>query len=151
MFDLIVFVILVTLGYFFGRLAEQRHFKSIKQREHLYRSVLCFSSRFPPPDPTPVESTLVAGNVVISIDYFKRIAASLRGLLGGRINAYESLLERARREAILRMKKEAKFKGATSIFNVKLETSSITKGKNQQVGCVEVYAYGTALIPVNRG
>lgn len=150
MSNLIVFLILITLGYIFGRLAEQRHFKSIKQREHQYRSVLCFSSRSPPPYSAPVESTLVAGNVVISIDYFKRIAASLRSLLGGRISAYESLLERARREAVLRMKEEAKFKGAESIFNVKLETSSITKGKNQQVGCVEVYAYGTALIPVTR-
>ncbi len=148
MFDLIVFLILITTGYIFGRLAEQRHFKSIKQREHHYRSILCFSTKRPPPDSVSVESALVAGNVVISIDYFKRVAASLRSLLGGRIGAYESLLERARREAILRMKEEAKSKGATSIFNVKLETSSITKGKSQQVGCVEVYAYGTALIPV---
>ena len=64
----------------------------------------------------------------------------------GRIFVYETLVERARREAILRMKDEARECGAGTVFNVKLETSSITKGKKNQTGCVEVYAYGTAVI-----
>ena len=147
MIDLIVFLSLLTLGYLFGRRAEHRHFKSIKQRERAYRNILCFSERFPPPSEQPIDTALVAGSVVISIDYFKRIAAALRGLIGGRVNAYETLVERARREAILRMKEDAKARGAKQVFNVKLETASITKN-TQQVGAVEVYAYGTALIPV---
>jgi len=147
MIDLIIFLSLLTLGYIFGRLAENRHFKSIIQREEDLREILTFSERLPSPGLGPVETTLVDGNVVISIDYFKRFAAGLRSLIGGRVNAYETLLERARREAILRMKAKAKTAGAKQIINVKLETSSITKGKKQQVGCVEVYAYGTALIP----
>ena len=150
MFDLSYFITLLIVGYIFGRIAESRHFKSIIKRERLYRSVLCFSTKYPPPTPGPVDIALVAGNVVISIDYFKRIAAGLRGLIGGRVTAYESLIERARREAILRMKEDAINKGAKIICNVKLETASITKGKKQQVGCVEVYAYGTALIPVTK-
>lgn len=146
MIDLIIFLVLLTLGYVFGRLAETNHFKSIRKRESLYASVLTFSSRFPPEGIGSVRSDFVGGNVVISVDYFKRIAAGLRGLIGGRVTAYETLIERARREAILRMKEEAKRKGATYIINVKLETASITKGRGQQVSCVEVYAYGTALI-----
>ena len=94
----------------------------------------------------PVQCDLVAGNVVVSIDYFKQVAAGLRSLIGGRVSAYETLLERARREAILRMKEDAINKGADAVFNVKLETSSITKGRRQQIGCVEIYAYGTAII-----
>ncbi|ARN74014.1 YbjQ family protein [Oceanicoccus sagamiensis] len=147
MFDIVVFLSLITLGYIFGRIAETRHFKSIALREQQLRSILCFSERLPPPLSEPVETTLVAGNVVISVDYFKRIAASLRSLIGGRVTAYETLIERARREAILRMKQEASNLGATTVCNVKLETASITKGKKQQIGSVEVYAYGTALIP----
>lgn len=147
MIDLIIFLSLLTLGYIFGRIAESRHFKSILQREENYRNILTFSERLPPPGLGPIKSELVDGSVVISIDYFKRVAAGLRSLIGGRVNAYETLLERARREAILRMKEKAKRKGAQQIINVKLETASITKGRKQQVGCVEVYAYGTALIP----
>jgi uncharacterized protein YbjQ (UPF0145 family) len=148
MADLYLFLTLLTLGYIFGRIAEKRHFKSIIKRERLYRSVLAFSERLPPPGLGPVETRLVGGNVVISVDYFKRFAAGLRGLIGGRVTAYETLIERARREAILRMKAEAKRQGAKQIVNVKLETASITKGSKQQVGCVEVYAYGTAMIPI---
>ena len=54
-------------------------------------------------------------------------------------------LERARREAILRMKEDAHRLGANMVINVKLETASISKGAANQIGSVEVYAYGTAL------
>lgn len=146
MVELIIFITLVFLGFVFGRRAEQKHFKSIIQREEDYASLLTFSERFPPPDLDVKQSALVVGSVVISIDYFKRIAAGLRSFFGGRIAVYESLIERARREAILRMKEEAKTMGASMIVNVKLETASITKGAEDQVGAVEVYAYGTALV-----
>ena len=144
--DLIILVSLVVIGYVFGQIAEKRHFRSIIEREQELRSLLTFSERYPPIGMQFKESHLVGGNVVISIDYFKHIAASLRTLLGGRVSAYESLVERARREALLRMKEDARTKGAGMIINVKLETSSISKGAQGQIGSVEVYAYGTALI-----
>lgn len=147
MYDLIIFLTLLAMGYIFGRFAENRHFKSIMEREKQYQDVLAFSERLPPTNIGRVSSELVGGNVVISVDYFKRVVAGLRGIVGGRVTTYETLLERARREAILRMKEEAKTRGASLVVNVKLETASISKGKRQQVGSVEVYAYGTALIP----
>lgn len=148
---LIFFLILVIIGYVFGRLAEKRHFASIREREGEYADLLAFSSRHIPAHVAPVRGQLVSGSVVVSSDYFKQLAASLRSFIGGPIASYESLLERARREAIVRMKAEARALGATQVFNVKLETSSINKGQYQnQVGCVEVYAYGTALIPEPR-
>lgn len=143
--NLIIFLSLVLIGYIFGRRAEMKHFNSIMERESEYKNLLAFSARFPPADMSISESKLVGGTVVISIDYFKRLAAGLRNIFGGRVTAYESLIERARREAILRMKEEAITMGAQMIINVKLETSSITKGAGDQVGAVEVYAYGTAL------
>jgi len=147
MYDLIIFFTLMALGYVFGRIAETRHFKSIINREKQYQHILTFSERFPPVGVSGVSSELVGGSVVISVDYFKRIIAGLRSIVGGRLTSYESLMERARREAILRMKEAAKAKGAKMVVNVKLETASISKGKRQQIGSVEVYAYGTALIP----
>ncbi len=145
-YQLILFIALVSVGFVFGRHAEQKHFKSILQREQSYAALLTFSMRFPPPELEIRDSALVAGNVVISVDYFKRIAAGLRSFFGGRVAVYESLIERARREAILRMKEAAMAQGASMIINVKLETASISKGAEGQVGAVEVYAYGTALV-----
>ena len=147
MFDLAIFIVLLVLGYGFGTYAEKRHYKSIFEREaFLRKKVLTFAERFPPPTQIAPEVLLVAGNVVISIDYFKQVVAGLRSLVGGRITSFESLLDRARREAILRMKEDAYAAGAQSIFNVKIETSSISRGKRDQIGSVEVLAYGTAVI-----
>ncbi|MEJ2682053.1 MAG: heavy metal-binding domain-containing protein [Gammaproteobacteria bacterium] len=145
--NIVVFFVLLSLGYVVGRAAERNHFKSIRKRERRYRNILCFSERRPPPDLTlPVNTILVSGNVVIAVDYFKVVAAGLRSLIGGQVHAFETLMERARREAILRMKEEAKRHGAKLIINVKLETASITKGQRQQARCVEVFAYGSALV-----
>lgn len=146
MVNIITFLVLLVLGYVFGQMAERRHFKSIIDREQQYKHILCFNERTLPVQASSPEVALVAGNVVISIDYFKRIAAGLNNIFGGRVRAYESLIERARREAILRMKAEAEKLGGQAIFNVKLETASIYKGRGQQIGSVEVYAYGTTLI-----
>ena len=94
-----------------------------------------------------VAASLVTGSTAVSVDYFKRVAATLRNLFGGSVSAYETLLDRARREAVLRMKEEARKLGATLIVNVRIETSSISgaKGNNKSIACVEVLASGTAL------
>ena len=111
-----------------------------------YADTLTFSAKSPPAELDVANAQLVSGNVVVSVDYFKQVMAGLRALLGGRVSAYETLVERARREALLRMKEQARKLGAEMIFNVRLETASISKGEQQQVGSVEVFAYGTALV-----
>ncbi len=146
MYDILIFLALMALGYGFGRYAEAKHYKSIIQREQDLQHLPAVSSKVLP-KVTHVDNILVSGNVVISVDYFKRFLAMLRNFFGGRITAYETLLDRARREAILRMKEQAKAMGANIIFNVKMETSSIYKGEKDSVGSVEILAYGTALIP----
>ena len=145
MYDLIVFLVLLAIGYGFGRYAEAKHYKSIIKREKQLNSIPAIASKIPPAENRDINSQLVTGSVVISIDYFKRFIAGLRNIFGGRITSYETLLDRARREAILRMKAEAKKLNAQLVFNIKLETSSIHKGRGNSIGSVEVLAYGTAL------
>ena len=143
-----IVIVLLAIGYGFGKMAEQRHYKSIIEREKHFRDkVLVFSTRHLPPAFTNEKTTLVSGSVVISVDYFKRFIASLRLFFGGRVTTYEGLLDRGRREAILRMRENAHQNGAHSVFNVKLETASISKGAGNTIGSIEVYAYGTAICP----
>ena len=150
MADIVILLALLGTGYLFGRIAETRHYRSILKREEELRDIPAVATRFPPLSNPAPSSTLVTGSVVISVDYFKRFVASLRNLVGGRVRTYETLVDRARREALLRMKEEARYLGADLIFNVKLETSSISKGARNAIGSVEVLAYGTALIPAGR-
>jgi uncharacterized protein YbjQ (UPF0145 family) len=53
-----------------------------------------FNERTPPVDREVREAALVVGSVVIGEDYFKRVAATLKGRVGGRLTAYESLSQR---------------------------------------------------------
>jgi uncharacterized protein YbjQ (UPF0145 family) len=92
-------------------------------------------------------SGLVTGNVVISVDYFKRFLAGLRGIIGGRVKTYETLLDRSRREAVLRLKESAKRDGYKAVVNVRLETSRLASGgrDGKRTAGVEVLAFGTGL------
>ena len=147
MAEIIIFIGLLVTGYVVGTTLERRHYKSIIQRESALRNLPLIASKKLPYDFLPCETSLVTGNVVISIDYFKHFVAALRNLVGGRVSSYESLIDRGRREALLRMREAARSLGADYVFNIKMETSSISKGYNNSIGSVEVLAYGTAVIP----
>ena len=146
MADLIIFLVLLASGYTVGRIAERRHYRSIIAREKDMANVMVFTNRFPPLTQRASQA-LVTGSVVVSEDYFKRVVSGLQSLFGGRLRAYESLLDRARREAVLRMKQEARDKSAKMIINVKFQTFSIPGRNPNSFGAVEIMAYGTALTP----
>jgi uncharacterized protein YbjQ (UPF0145 family) len=142
--QLIIVLVLVSLGFFFGRRAEKKHYASILAREQQQVMRPTTAARRVMGDTRPIErSHLVMGSVVISIDYFKRILAGLRKLIGGNVQAYETLVDRARREAVLRLQESCP--EADQIINLRLETSSISKGARRQIGSVEVLAYATAV------
>jgi len=139
-----IFLILLTLGFVFGKLAESRHYRSIRAREEMLVRLPTTSCKKPIGNRASIgQAQLVYGHVVISVDYFKQMLAALRNLFGGTIQAYETLLDRARREAVLRMKESCPT--ADEILNLRIETSSISKGGGDRVGSVEVLAYGTAI------
>lgn len=143
--QLLIAVGLLVLGYVFGAIAERRHYQRIRQREQELSSVMLFGARVDQSELAAREARLVTGSVVISIDYFKRFVSGLRAIIGGRLRTYETLVDRARREAVIRMKDDAQRAGANMIFNVKIETASISKGGDRAIGSVEVLAYGTAV------
>ena len=147
LFQVGIFVVLLGLGFFFGRRAERKHYASILVREDEMRDLVITTDRFPPSEFLKHHSGMVSGNVVISVDYFKTVTAGLRSLVGGRLKAYESLLDRARREALLRMQDQANRAGAEAIINTKIETCRISGNANKGIGSIEVLVYGTALIP----
>lgn len=140
-------VLLIVSAYFIGSWLERRHFASVKKREADLHGFPVLTFENLPDDWNVRSSEMVVGNVVVSLDYFKRIIAGLRGIVGGRVKTYEPLLERARREALLRMVEEAQSLGYHAVINVRLETSRLansTRDGNGTAG-VEMLAFGTAL------
>lgn len=142
--QIIIFGVLISLGYFFGRRAEKNHYTSIIERERQWLHLPTTCSKYVIEDGRQIDRCQLAnGSVVVSVDYFKRVLAGLRSFFGGNVQSYETLVDRARREAVLRMKESCP--GADQIINLRLETSSISNGQRNQIGSVEVLAYGTAV------
>ena len=74
-----------------GTLLERRHLKKLLLLESGSRDIVALTIEEMPSGWEVQASDLVLGNVVISQDYFKRVAASLKGVVGGRIGVYELL------------------------------------------------------------
>ena len=77
----------------------------------------------------------------------KTFVAGFRSFFGGRFRGYETLLERARREALLRLKEQADAAGSSLVIGVRFENTSIAGSSTPSV---EVMAFGTALIEPQR-
>jgi uncharacterized protein YbjQ (UPF0145 family) len=145
---ILIFIVLLVIGLVAGRENERRHLRELAVNEDSLRDIAAWSGRGAADAGTLRSATLVVGSVVIAEDYFKRLAAALKSLVGGNIRSYESLLERGRREAIVRMKQEARRLGAAEIVNVRLETASLSEdwSGRRPIFSAEFIAYGTALL-----
>lgn len=141
--SLIIFLTLLGCGFFVGKYIEKKHYRSLVARESEV-TVPTTSRQVPVTSATDIDRVeMVLGTAVISVDYFKRVLSALINFIGGNLSPYETLLDRARREATLRLLESCP--GATEIINLRIETSSISQGTNKNIGCVEVVAYGTAI------
>jgi len=128
MTTLIGFIVLLCVGVIFGGINERRHFKRLREEEaslsHLVQTNLKVIPDVQAQDLEP-DCLLVSGNVVVAMDYFKKIA-------------------------IVRMLKEADAMGATAVHNIRIEFSTIA-GSNPSApgasapGGAEILAYGTAV------
>jgi uncharacterized protein YbjQ (UPF0145 family) len=139
---------LLLLTYLVGSWLERRHYRDILKREYDYRDMPICNFEYEPEDAEIEAVVLAKGSVVISVDYFKRFIAMLKAIVGGRIGAYAPLLDRARREAVLRMIEDARAQGCDTVVNVRLETfrlANATRNRRERLAGVEMLAYGTGL------
>lgn len=133
-------IALFVSSYFIGTLKEKAHLKNIVEREKAVVSLPALTMKCAE-DRAVVKSELVIGNVVIAGDFFKQVVAGLASIFGMRISVAEAMMDRARREAILRMKEKAV--GADAILNVRVEALKI--GERKKITGIEAMACGTAV------
>ena len=137
--------VFLLLGALVGTRLEREHYRRIREREARTRDFRVVTLQTLPHDWSVEACCLVTGSVVIALDYFKRFLARLRMLVGGRLRSYEPLLDRARREAILRLKEEAALRGYHAVCGVRLETSRLANANGNGTAGVEILAFGTAV------
>jgi len=144
-------VVMLLLGSTIGRNRERRHFAELDQRESASRGLVVTDLKTVPVGMEPANATLVVGATVIASDYLKTFLSGFRTIFGGEMRSYSTMIERARREARLRMVEDALRKGALAVINVRFETSPIAMNSGRNVAPMsEVLCYGTALLPAGR-
>lgn len=141
--DLTILFGLFFLGVVLGSLIAAAHRRSLSRREEELADILISNQRRTPlVVDAAVTPALVRGEVVLGCDHFRRLLGSLRGIIGGEVRTYTALVERCRREALLRLKQEARDQGYDLVINIRLDTSTISAKAHVMV---EVLATGTAL------
>ncbi|SOB95567.1 M48 family metalloprotease [Thalassospira xiamenensis] len=133
----IMLMILIGIAFVTGRLAEAAHERALRRDEQLLPNQHLSTEDHAPEDIVLRHSRMVTGKVVIGEDRFRNLLARLRIFVGGRLGAHEATITRAKREAMLRMRTDAK--GASHITGIRMTTAQLGRGM------VEMMISGTAL------
>ena len=138
--------VLVIVGWLAGSAAERAHYKSLIEREEaLGDMVVTDLKSFPMGSDPAMRAMIVTGEVVIASDYLKTILAKFRKFFGGELRSYHSLMNRARREAILRTLEQAHGHGYNAICNLRVNMVDISgAATGGRMGMVVVLTSGTA-------
>ncbi len=91
----------------------------------------------------PVRNYLgvVTGEVIVGANMFRDLFSSIRDIVGGRAGSYESVLKRARTQALEELQAEAAARGADAVIGIDLDYEVIgAKGSMLMVS-----ATGTAV------
>jgi uncharacterized protein YbjQ (UPF0145 family) len=86
---------------------------------------------------------MVSGEAILGANIFKDFFAGIRDIVGGRSNAYEQELRKAKEIAIQEMENEAAALGGNAVISVDLDYESLQVGQGGNM--LMVSANGTAV------
>ena len=146
LFGLVIVFGLLILGVLAGGMNERSHFRRLARDERSLEHIKVNNLKRVTSPETVTDSAFVMGQVVIATDYFKSFATGLRNLVGGEMKSARSLMIRARREAVVRMLREADQRGATEVWNVRFGFCNVSMMRGRSGAMqVEIVAWGTAV------
>jgi len=82
---------------------------------------------------------IVKGSTIQCVHLGKDVGALFKTLVGGELQAYNEMMNKARAMATERMVKEAEALGADAVIGVRYSSASVMQG------AAEIMAYGTAV------
>ena len=139
-------VLLLALGFGVGGYTERKHIKRLNAREFECKGVLVSTLSSHPYADSAAGSTMVIGECVIATDYFKSFITKLKKIIGGELRAYLSLMDRARRESVIRLVDAAQEQGYDAVCNVRFVSADVGGSSSNKKGSamVAIIASGTA-------
>ena len=138
------------VGWLAGHRSETKHERSLAAREEALKDIETTDLRNPPGFAgAEGPCSLVSGEAVVASDTFKTWVFGLKNIVGGESKTFTRLFDRARREALLRMKERARELGCNAVCNVRFDSADIggnaagakKKGSNMAVALVSGTAW----------
>ena len=138
------------VGWLAGHRSETKHERSLAAREGALKDIETTDLRNPPGFAgAEGPCSLVSGEAVVASDTFKTWVFGLKNIVGGESKTFTRLFDRARREALLRMKERARELGCNAVCNVRFDSADIggnaagakKKGSNMAVALVSGTAW----------
>lgn len=126
MIEIIILLVLLSLGFFVGGYVERKHFGRLGKHDAAYKDfVVTQLKSYPGGAESLPMPKMFAAEAVISSDYLKTFLSGIRKFFGGEMKSYHSLLERARRQAQARIVEQAAAEGYDTICNLRFETADV--------------------------
>ena len=116
-------VLYAFFGWMLAHMMERRRYRHLAEREAKVADISVTHMAHLGTE-TGI-STLVSANAVFCHDFFRGFLILLRKLVGGEIRHYHRLVEFTRREALCRLREEAKARGITEIKKLRIEENSL--------------------------
>ncbi len=142
--------LVLFVGWLVGHLSETKHERSLALREEALKDIETTDMRNPPGFAgADGPCALVSGEAVVASDAFKSWVFKLKNIVGGESRTFTRLFERARREALLRMKERARELGCDAVCNVRFDCADIGgnavgAGKKRGLNMAVALVSGTA-------
>ena len=142
--------VVLFFGWLVGHLSETKHERSLALREETLKDIETTDMRNPPGFAgAEGPCALVSGEAVVASDTFKSWVFGFKNIVGGESKTFTRLFDRARREALLRMKERARELGCDAVCNVRFDSADIggnaagakKRGSNMAVALVSGTAW----------
>lgn len=139
-------LLILVVAFLAGNRIASRHEKQLQIRQEAVAHIRTTDlNRFFEADPA-VEACLCTAEVTLGIDYFRGFLGRLKNIFGGEVRSYQKTLDRARREAVMKVVEQADQAGYNALANLRLEFVDISGSANmsKRPAMVTILAYGTA-------
>ena len=139
-------LLLLGLAFFAGNAIAKRHEKDMAQRRkavaHMDVSDIAVFRNPALSAPAPM---LLNSEVTLGIDHFRGFLGNLKNIFGGEVKSYQTTLDRARNEAILRLQEQALANGCNSVANLRVAFVDISGNTTmkKKASMVTIQASGT--------
>lgn len=139
-------LLLLVIAFFAGNGIARRHNQQLEDRQRQVAHIRSTDLKvFIRPETGGPDPALLCAEVTLGIDHFRGFLGKLKNIFGGEVKSYSKTLDRARREAILRVIEQAHAASMNAVANLRVEFVDISGNANmaKKASMVTILAYGT--------